>query len=156
MRKRRSGHIINVTSMGGIMTFAGLGFYHGSKFALEGISETLGKEVKDLGIYVTAVEPGSFRTDWAGRSMIRAKRSISDYDALMNPIRERRQKISGHQPGDPAKLGAALVELVNSQNPPAHLLLGSDAYRLVQEKLTTLQAEIDHWKNVSLSTDFEA
>lgn len=156
MRKRRSGHIINVTSMGGLMTLPGLGFYHGSKFSLEGISEALGKEVRDLGIHVTAVEPGSFRTDWAGRSMVRAKRSISDYDALMDPIRERRQKISGNQPGDPAKLGSAVVKLVNSENPPAHLLLGSDAYRLVQEKLNALQADFDSWKHVTLSTDFDA
>src|SRR5271169_6269235 len=82
MRKRRSGHIINITSMGGFITLPGLGFYHGSKFALEGISETLGKEVKSLGIHVTAVAPGAFRTEWAGRSLVRAERKIADYDAV--------------------------------------------------------------------------
>ena len=89
MRRRRAGHILNITSMGGIITLPGLSYYHGSKFALEGISESLGKEVKDLGIKVTAVEPGGFRTDWAGRSMVRAERSIGDYDSIIEPIRER-------------------------------------------------------------------
>lgn len=155
MRQRRHGRIINITSMGGITTFAGLSYYHGSKFALEGLSEALAKEVKHLGIHVTAVEPGGFRTDWAGRSMVRAPRSIPEYDALMNPLRERRQRMSGHQPGDPAKAAAAILALVQASDPPAHLLLGSDALRLVQEKLTALRAEIDAWKHVTLSTDFE-
>jgi NAD(P)-dependent dehydrogenase (short-subunit alcohol dehydrogenase family) len=156
MRQRRSGFIINVTSMGGIITLPGLGFYHASKFALEGLSESLGKEVKDFGIHVTAVEPGGFRTDWAARSMVRAPRSIADYDALMNPIRERRQAQSGKQIGDPSKLAVAVVKLVNSENPPAHLLLGSDAHRLVGEKLALLQSEFAAWKDVTLSTDFAA
>jgi NAD(P)-dependent dehydrogenase (short-subunit alcohol dehydrogenase family) len=153
MRRRRTGRILNVTSMGGIITMPGLGYYHASKFALEGLSETLGKEAKDLGIFVTAVEPGSFRTDWAGRSMVRAERSIPDYDALMDPIRERRQAYSGHQIGDPAKLAAAVLRLVDAPNPPAHLLLGSDARRLVEDKLAALQAELDAWKDLTLSTD---
>lgn len=154
MRARRSGRIINVTSMGGFITLPGLGYYHASKFALEGLSESLGKEVRDFGIFVTAVEPGSFRTDWAGRSMVRAPRSIPDYDALMNPIRERRQAYSGHQIGDPARLGAAVLKLVESDDPPAHLLLGSDAHTLVQQKLAALQAEFAAWEAVTLSTDF--
>jgi NAD(P)-dependent dehydrogenase (short-subunit alcohol dehydrogenase family) len=103
MRQRRSGRILNISSMGGIVTFPGISFYHASKFALEGLSEALGKEVKDLGILVTAVEPGGFRTDWAGRSLVRAPRAIADYDAIMNPVRERRQKMSGHQIGDPTR-----------------------------------------------------
>ena len=153
MRRRRTGRILNITSMGGLTTFAGLGFYHGSKFALEGISETLGKEVKDFGIQVTAVEPGGFRTDWAGRSMVRAPRSIADYDALMNPIRERRLQMSGRQIGDPRKGAAAIVALATAEKPPAHVLLGSDAWRLVHEKLDALQAEYEAWKSTSLSTD---
>lgn len=154
MRKRRSGHVINVTSMGGLITMPSLSFYHGSKFALEGLSEALGKEVKDFGIHVTAVEPGSFRTDWAGRSMSRAPRGIEDYDTLMNPIRERRIAMSGKQLGNPRKLGEAVVKLVNSENPPAHLLLGSDAVKLVEQKLENLRAEYAAWKEVTLSTDF--
>lgn len=156
MRERRRGHIINITSMGGIITLPGLGFYHASKFALEGLSETLGKEVKDFGIRVTAVEPGGFRTDWAGRSMVRTPRTIPDYDALMDPIRERREKMSGHQVGDPAKLGAAIMKLVAAQDPPAHLLLGSDALNLVEEKIALLQAEIAAWRETTLSTDADA
>jgi NAD(P)-dependent dehydrogenase (short-subunit alcohol dehydrogenase family) len=154
MRKRRSGRVINITSMGGLITMPGTGFYHASKFALEGLSETLGKEVKDLGIHVTAVEPGSFRTDWAGRSMVRAPRSIPDYDALMNPIRERRQQVSGHQLGDPKRAAVAIVKLAQADDPPAHLLLGSDAVKLVEDKLASLRAEFDKWKDVTLSTDF--
>ena len=154
MRRRRDGRIINITSMGGVMTLPGLSFYHGSKFALEGLSEALGKEVKELGIRVTAVEPGSFRTDWAGRSMCRAPRTIGDYDPLMNPIRQRRMEMSGRQPGDPAKLGEAVVRLVNNRDPPAHLLLGSDAMRLIGQKLDELRVEYEASKQESLSTDF--
>jgi NAD(P)-dependent dehydrogenase (short-subunit alcohol dehydrogenase family) len=153
MRKRRAGHILNVTSMGGFITMPGLGYYHGSKFALEGISETLGKEVNDLGIKVTAVEPGSFRTDWAGRSMVRAERSIADYEALIDPIRKRRLEMSGRQVGDPQKAAQAMLKLALSADPPAHLLLGSDAVRLVEDKMKLLQAEFAAWKSVSLSTD---
>ncbi|MDH2404221.1 oxidoreductase [Bradyrhizobium sp. SSUT18] len=153
MRRRRAGHILNVTSMGGIITLPGLSYYHGSKFALEGISESLGKEVRELGIKVTAVEPGGFRTDWAGRSMVRAERSIGDYDAIIDPIRKRRMELSGWQIGDPKKAALAMLKAALSADPPAHLLLGSDAVRLVDEKMKSLQAEFDAWKSVSLSTD---
>ena len=153
MRKRRAGHILNITSMGGIITLPGLSYYHGSKFALEGISESLGKEVRDLGIKVTAIEPGGFRTDWAGRSMVRAERSIGDYDAIIEPIRKRRLELSGWQVGDPKKAALAMLKVALSDNPPAHLLLGSDALRLVDEKMKSLQAEFDAWKSVTLSTD---
>ena len=135
------------------MTFPGLGYYHGSKFALEGLSETLGKEVKGFGIAVTAVEPGGFRTDWAGRSMVRAERNISDYDSLMGPIRKAREERSGKQTGDPAKAARAILNLVGSDNPPAHLLLGSDALDLVREKLANLRDEIEAWQQVTMSTD---
>ena len=103
MRERRKGHILNVTSMGGLMTMPGISFYHGSKFALEGISASLGKEVKPFGIAVTAVAPGMFRTDWAGRSMVRSERRVSAYDEVFEPIRKGRKKRNGQQPGDPAK-----------------------------------------------------
>ena len=154
MRKRRAGRIINITSMGGLITLPGLSFYNGSKFALEGLSEALGKEVKGFGVYVTAVEPGSFRTDWAGRSMVRAPQAIDDYDALMKPIRERRLQMSGHQIGDPEKLGKAVLKLADVEEPPTHLLLGSDAPRLLEEKLAAQHVELDAWKSVTLSTDF--
>lgn len=153
MRRRRRGHILNITSMGGFITMPGIAYYCGSKFALEGISEVLGKEVAPFGIAVTAVAPGSFRTDWAGRSMIRAPRSISDYDALFDPIRQAREAKSGKQLGDPRKAARAMLAVIDSDSPPAHLLLGSDALGLVREKLTALATEIDAWEEVTRSTD---
>jgi NAD(P)-dependent dehydrogenase (short-subunit alcohol dehydrogenase family) len=153
MRKRRSGHILNITSMGGFITMPGITYYCGSKFALEGISEALGKEVRALGIAVTAVAPGSFRTDWAGRSMVRTPRTLEDYDALFDPIRQARAQKSGKQLGDPAKAARAMLALIDADTPPAHLLLGSDALGLVREKLAAMSAEVDEWEAVSRSTD---
>ncbi|WP_395023216.1 oxidoreductase [Dongia sp.] len=156
MRRRRAGRILNITSMGGYITFPGIGVYNGSKFALEGISEALAKEVKGLGIHVTAVGPGGFRTDWAGRSLIRKERSIADYDAVFDPVRKRRQDMSGKQTGDPKKAAAAMLTLIEAENPPMHLLLGSDALRLVREKLDFLKSEFDAWEKLTLSTDVDA
>jgi NAD(P)-dependent dehydrogenase (short-subunit alcohol dehydrogenase family) len=154
MRERRRGHIVNVTSMGGFITMPGITYYCGSKFALEGLSEALAKEVKHLGIRVTALAPGQFRTDWAGRSMVRAPRRIADYDAVMDPIRAARQAKSGSQPGDPAKAAQVLLKLVHSDNPPLRLYLGGDALKLVAEKIAAMQTEIAAWEDVSRSTDF--
>lgn len=156
MRERRRGHIVNVTSMGGFITMPGIGYYCGSKFALEAISETLAKEVAGFGIKVTAVAPGSFRTDWAGRSMVRSGRSIADYDSLFDPIRQAREAKSGKQAGDPAKAAQALLHIVDAETPPVHLLLGNDALGLVRAKLEALNEEIDAWEHVSTSTDFVA
>lgn len=156
MRRRKRGHIVNITSVGGYITLPGLSAYHGTKFALEGISESLAQEVAGLGIKVTAVAPGAFRTDWAGRSMVRAERSIADYDAVFDPVRARRQSISGKQPGDPAKAARAILQIVASENPPVHLLLGPDAVKRARDKLDTLRAEIDAWESLSTSTDFSA
>jgi short-subunit dehydrogenase len=153
MRTRRRGHILNITSMGGFITMPGIAYYCGSKFALEGISEALGKEVKPFGIHVTAVAPGSFRTDWAGRSMSRTARSIPDYDALFDPIRKAREEKSGKQLGDPAKAARAMLAAIASDAPPTHLLLGSDALALVREKISTLADEIQAWEAVTRSTD---
>ena len=152
-RARRAGHILNVTSMGGFITMPGISYYCGSKFALQGISETLTKELKPFNIAVTAIQPGSFRTDWAGRSMVRSPRSISDYDPLFGPIRETREKRSGHQPGDPQKAARAILRLIDSPAPPASLLLGSDAVTYVREKLQQMSADIDAWEEISRSTD---
>lgn len=156
MRARRSGHVVNVTSMGGFITMPGISFYCGSKFALEGISEALGKEVAALGIHVTALAPGQFRTDWAGRSMQRTPRAIGDYDAVMDPLRAARKEKSGNQPNDPAKAAAALLELVASDNPPARLLLGEDALALVEQKLDAVRGEIAAWEDVTRSTGYPA
>lgn len=154
MRARRSGHIVNVTSMGGFITMPGISFYCGSKFALEGISEALGKEVAGFGIRVTTLAPGQFRTDWAGRSMDRAPRSLSDYDAVIDPIRAARMAKSGNQPGDPARAAEALLALVDAPAPPLRLFLGSDALALVEHKLGAMRAEIAAWNELSRSTDF--
>ncbi|GAA3869792.1 oxidoreductase [Leifsonia kafniensis] len=153
MRERRTGHILGVTSMGGLMTVPGLAYYCGSKFALEAILETLGREVASFGIHVTAVAPGSFRTDWAGRSMVRTARSIDDYDDLMDPIRANREAANGNQLGDPAKAAQAVLAVLDSDNPPAHLLLGSDALRLVTAGRAAFTAEIEQWSELSRSTD---
>lgn len=153
MRRRRSGHVIGITSMGGLMTIPGLTFYHGSKFALEGILGSLAKEVGPLGIKVTAVAPGSFRTDWAGRSMVRAASEIADYEPIFGPLRANREAASGNQLGDPAAAARAILEIVAAAEPPAHLLLGSDALRLVRADRAAMDAEIDAWEVLSRGTD---
>jgi len=153
MRERRRGRILNITSMGGHITMPGIAYYCGSKFALEGISETLGQELAPFGIAVTAVAPGSFRTDWAGRSMTRTPRSIADYDAIFDPIRQAREEKSGRQLGDPAKAARAMLAVIAADRPPAHLLLGSDALRLVRAKWAALEDEMRTWEAVTVSTD---
>ncbi len=154
MRERRSGHVIGITSMGGLMTIPGMSFYLGSKFALEGILGSLAKEVGPLGIKVTAVAPGSFRTEWAGRSMVRAPSEIADYEPIFAPLREAREAASGNQLGDPAKAARAILEIVAAEEPPAHLLLGSDAIRLVRGDRAAVDAEFDAWEDLGRSTDF--
>jgi NAD(P)-dependent dehydrogenase (short-subunit alcohol dehydrogenase family) len=154
MRARRSGHIIGITSMGGLMTIPGLSFYHGSKYALEGILGSLAKEVEPLGMKVTAVAPGSFRTEWAGRSMIRASSEISDYEPIFAPLRAARLAASGNQLGDPKQAARAMLELIAMDHPPAHLLLGSDAIRLVTEDRARTDAEIEAFAALARSTDF--
>lgn len=156
MRQRCRGRIINITSMGGFITMPGIAYYCGSKFALEGISEVLGKEVQAFGIAVTAVAPGSFRTDWAGRSMVRSPRHIPDYDALFEPIRARRQQNSGRQLGDPERAARAIVSLIECNDPPTQILLGSDALALVREKLRAMAMQISRWEALTLSTDAPA
>ncbi|OPC81103.1 short-chain dehydrogenase/reductase [Embleya scabrispora] len=154
MRRRRRGHLMAVTSMGGLMAVPGMSAYCGSKFALEGVLEALGKEVAQFGIHVTAIEPGSFRTDWAGRSMTRAERTVDDYDELFEPIRAARRKASGNQPGDPARAGDAVVHIASVDRPPAHLVLGSDALRLVTAARTAVDEDIRAWETLSRTTDF--
>lgn len=152
-RRRRSGHIINITSMGGTITMPGIAYYCASKFALEGLSDTLSKELRPFNLFVTAVAPGSFRTDWAGRSMQRTPRSIADYDASFDPIRKAREEKSGKQLGDPRKAALAMLQVIASPTPPAHLLLGSDALNLVRDKLASTASEIDQWEALTRSTD---
>ena len=154
MRARAAGHIVNITSMGGLTAFPGVGIYNGSKFALEGISEALAKEVAPIGIRVTIVEPGAFRTDWAGRSMMHADRKIEDYEATAGAFRRGLATRNGKQPGDPYKAADAIITAVVSDRPPLHLLLGEDALHNVGLKLAALQAEILEWAPVSVATAF--
>jgi NAD(P)-dependent dehydrogenase (short-subunit alcohol dehydrogenase family) len=153
MRERRSGHILNITSMGGHITMPGIAYYCGSKFALEGISDALAKEVQPFGIAVTAVAPGSFRTEWAGRSMSRSPRSIGDYDDIFDPVRKARVEKSGKQLGDPVKAARAMLAVMDAQYPPAHLLLGSDALQLVRGGLAAMTSELNAWEALTVSTD---
>ena len=152
-RERRRGFIVNVTSMGGLITMPGIAYYCGSKFALQGISEVMRAEMAPFGVHVTALCPGSFRTDWAGRSMVRTDRAIADYDALFDPIREARKEKAGNQLGDPDKLAQAVLTLVASDDPPPQLLLGSDALTLVRQRLSAIEAEISKWEPLTRSTD---
>lgn len=152
-RQRRRGHIINITSMGGTITLPGISYYCGSKFALEGISAALGQELEPFGVQVTAVAPGSFRTDWAGRSMRRTPRSIPDYDESFAPIRAAREAKSGKQLGDPRKAAQAMLQLIAMPAPPRQLLLGSDALQLVRERLAGATREIERWEPLTRSTD---
>ncbi|MHA3737107.1 oxidoreductase [Pseudomonas sp. Eth.TT006] len=152
-RQRRAGHILNITSMGGSITMPGIAYYCSSKFALEGLSDTLSKELQPFNVFVTAVAPGSFRTDWAGRSMQRTARSIADYDASFDPVRQAREEKNGKQLGDPRKAARAMLQLIASPAPPAHLLLGSDALNLVRDTLQRRLDEIEQWQALTRSTD---
>ncbi|WHX23414.1 oxidoreductase [Streptomyces malaysiensis subsp. malaysiensis] len=154
MRGRRAGHLMAVTSMGGLMAVPGMSAYCGSKFALEGMLESIRKEVAAFGIHVTAIEPGSFRTDWAGRSMTRAERAIDDYDELFTPIREARISASGNQLGNPEKAAEALLHILDVPEPPAHLVLGSDALRLITAARQAVDDDIRGWEKLSRTTDF--
>lgn len=153
MRQRRHGRILNITSMGGYITMPGITDYCGSKFALVGISDALAKELSPFNIFVTSVAPGSFRTDWAGRSMVRTPRLIADYDAIFDPIRKAREDKSGKQLGDPVRAAHAMLELIEAERPPAHLILGSDALGLIRDHMNSLAGDINTWEALTRSTD---
>lgn len=154
LRRRRAGHLMAVTSMAGLMAVPGMSAYCASKFAVEGMLESLRKEVAQFGIHVTAIEPGSFRTEWAGRSMTRAERSIADYDELFTPIRDARLAASGNQLGNPAKAAEAVLSILDVDEPPAHLVLGSDALRLIAAARNAVDEDIRAWERLSRTTDF--
>lgn len=154
MRARRSGHIVNVSSIGGLVAFPATGYYHATKWAVEGFSESLSKEVGPLGIKVIIVEPGRFRTDWAGRSVIESKTVIDDYDATAGERRRQAKGYTGTQPGDPARGAAAIIETVDAANPPLRLPLGSDAYTFLSDRLEELRANFAAVKKISTSTDY--
>jgi NAD(P)-dependent dehydrogenase (short-subunit alcohol dehydrogenase family) len=154
MRQRRRGHIINITSLAGFVGFEGSGYYAASKHAVEGLSDSLGREVAPLGIKVTCVEPGPFRTDWAGRSLKQTTSQIADYADTVAARLATTSGYSGKQPGDPRRACEAMVKIVESDNPPKHLVLGAMALEGVRKKLNETLAEVDAWSETSLSADF--
>lgn len=154
MRARRSGHIVNVSSLGGLMAFAATGYYHATKFAVEAVSESLAQEVAPLGIKVTIVEPGAFRTNWAGSSMAESPIVIDDYAETAGKRRISTKAVSGNQPGDPARAAAAIQMAVESKEPPLRLLLGGSALDLAYKRLETLRKNFDEWSDVTRSADF--
>ncbi|TRW89139.1 SDR family NAD(P)-dependent oxidoreductase [Mycolicibacterium sp. 018/SC-01/001] len=153
MRARRSGRILNVSSFGGLAAFPATGYYHATKFALEGLSESLAAEVAPLGIRVTIVEPGGLRTEWAGASMQQSSIRIADYDGTAGKRRESTLAVSGRQPGDPVRAAAAMAAVVDAPDPPLRLLLGSDALGGVRARLERLRADVDANEALTVSAD---
>jgi short-subunit dehydrogenase len=153
-RQRRSGHIFNLSSIGGLIGSPGWGFYNATKFAVEGLSEALAEEMKPLGVHVTVVEPGPFRTDFLGRSSKLARRQLRDYATTAGKAREYLKTQSGKQPGDPQKAVEAIITAANSPKPPLHLILGQVALTRFRHKLSDWHEEIAAWESVTTSADF--
>lgn len=153
-RQRRSGHILNFSSIGGLIGSAGWGFYNATKFAVEGFSEALAAELKPLGVHVTVIEPGPFRTDFLGRSGKLAKLELSEYTETAGKAREYLRTQSGKQPGDPQRAVQAIIDVVNSPDPPLHLILGKIALTRFRNKLSQWQDEIAAWETVTNGADF--
>ncbi len=155
LRAQRSGHIVNITSIAGLAPGAASGFYAASKFAVEGMSQSLAREVAPLGIKVTLVEPGAFRTDFLSDHSIRTRKiAIADYDTTAGAALEALDNMAGKQIGDPDRAAAAIIKAVRAPEPPLHLVLGSDAYRRTLDVRTRFMAELETWKDVSLGTDY--
>jgi NAD(P)-dependent dehydrogenase (short-subunit alcohol dehydrogenase family) len=153
-RKQRSGHIINMSSMAGIGGTAGWGYYNATKFAVEGFSEALAGEMAAIGVKVTIIEPGPFRTDFLGRSGVLARREIEDYKPALDSVRQYFHSNSGKQKGDPAKAVQAILDVAASDTPPLHLLLGAAAYNRMRGKLEQWQREMKQYEAVTLGADF--
>jgi len=154
MRRRRRGHVVNISSIGGLRAFPAVGFYNATKFAVVGLSEALAQEIAPLGIRVTIVEPSGFRTDWAGRSADEATVEIPDYAETAGANRRSIRRASGRQPGDPVRAAHAIVAAVESPNPPLHLLLGKAALRGARLKLDQLRTDFDAWEATTVGADF--
>lgn len=154
LRRQRSGHILNISSSGGFVGFAGAGIYCASKFALEGWSEALAKEVATLGIRVTIVEPGAFRTAFNGK-LISPQQAIDDYAETSAQMLEWLRQMDGQQPGDPKKAAVVMIEAVNHSNPPLRLVLGADTLEAIHAKLEAVVADLGNWRDVSINTAFD-
>ncbi|WP_063914731.1 oxidoreductase [Pseudomonas sp. p21] len=157
MRRQRSGHVINISSLGGYQAYMGWGVYGSTKFAVEGISEALHQELAPLGIKVTVVEPGFFRTDFLDdQSLVKTALELADYAATVGVMRHYAEAANHAQPGNPAKLAEALLAVANAANPPLRLALGSDAVARIEAKNSAVEQELAQWRDLSLSTDFAA
>ncbi len=154
MRKQRSGHIINIASIGGLVSFPGVGYYNATKYAVDGLSEALYKEVAHLGIKVTVICPSGFRTDWAGRSANNSKIEIADYEVSAHQNKNAIRGYSGNQPGDPVRAAKAIVKVTEVENPPLRLLLGAAALKNARLKLDVLKTDFDAWAETSVGADF--
>ncbi|MEM8498957.1 MAG: oxidoreductase [Pseudomonadota bacterium] len=154
MRMRRSGCILNISSQAGLMGNPGTGFYSSSKYAVEGLTEALSKEVTPFGIKVCSIQPGPFRTDWAGRSMQLNSSGLTDYDAHVSSRISMISEIDGHQPGDPKRAAAVIADVAEMENPPAQLLLGSVVLDTYKQKLTALSDQIDYYESITRSADY--
>jgi NAD(P)-dependent dehydrogenase (short-subunit alcohol dehydrogenase family) len=154
LRERRSGHIFNLSSIGGLIGGAGWGYYNVTKFAVEGFSEALAAEMKPLGVHVTVVEPGPFRTDFLGRSGKLAAKELPEYRDTAGKAREYLETQSGKQPGDPQKAVEAIIAVADSPNPPLHLILGKIALSRFRDKLALWEKEIAAWEPVTVGADF--
>jgi len=155
-RERRSGTIVNFSSIGGLIGAPGWGYYNATKFAVEGISEALSGELAPLGVHVMVVEPGPFRTEFLGTSGMEAKARISDYEPTAGKAREYFQTQSGKQPGDPQRAIEAVVAAVSDPNPPKHLLLGKIALTRFRKRLDDWKTELDRWQATTEGADFPA
>lgn len=153
-RKQRSGHIINMSSMAGIGGSAGWGYYNATKFAVEGFSEALAGEMAAIGVKVTIIEPGPFRTDFLGRSGVLAQREIEEYRPAIGPVRDYFRGQSGKQRGDPEKAVRAIMDVVEMPDPPLHLLLGHAAWNRMKGKLEQWRQEMAKHESVSLGADY--
>ena len=154
MRQQGSGHIVNMSSTAGFVGFGGSSLYCGAKFALEGTSEALAKEVESLGIKVTLIEPGAFRTDFNGRSLAATEQSIDAYAPVSGASLQWFKEMNGKQPGNPRLAAQAIIQAVESPHPPMRLALGTDAMSLIQEKLEWVKTDLDAWQQVTVSTDY--
>ena len=154
MRKQKSGCIVNLSSIAGLHSFPALGYYNATKFAVEGLSEALWKEVEPLGIKVMVVEPSGFRTDWAGRSAAETPLRIAEYEPTAGLKMKQLRENSGKQPGDPVRAVQAIIKAVESGNPPHHLLLGNSAHELAMAKLEELRKDFIAWEAVARGADF--
>jgi len=154
MRARRSGHIVNISSMTGLVANPPNAYYSSTKFALEALTEALSKEVAPLGIKVTAIEPGAFRTDWASRSMQESSTPIGDYDENVGTRKTMIKEFAAHLPGDPRKVAEAVLMVTALDEPPLRLLLGRDVLAAVREKIAAMAASIDEWESVTKNVNF--